>query len=68
MARVFLGYLADGLLIMSVAIELEDLSLGYGSDLAISKVDASIGDGSLTAIIGPNGAGSLHWLKVLQGF
>ena len=67
LARVFLGNLATWLLIMSVAIKMEDLSLGYGSNLAVSKLDASIDDGSLTAIIGPNGAGKSTLVKGIAG-
>ncbi len=52
---------------MSVAIKMEDLSLGYGSNLAVSKLDASIDDGSLTAIIGPNGAGKSTLVKGIAG-
>ena len=52
---------------MSVAINLEDLSLGYGGDLAVSKVHATISDGSLTAIIGPNGAGKSTLVKGIAG-
>jgi len=52
---------------MSVAITLEDLSLGYGSELAVSKIDASIDYGTLTAIIGPNGAGKSTLVKGIAG-
>ena len=67
LARVHLGNVYYRFLIMSAAITLEDLSLGYDGDLAISKVAASIEYGSLTAIIGPNGAGKSTLLKGIAG-
>ena len=52
---------------MSVAITFKQLSLGYGSELAVSKIDASINYGTLTAIIGPNGAGKSTLVKGIAG-
>ena len=52
---------------MSVAITFKKLSLGYGSELAVSKIDANINSGTLTAIIGPNGAGKSTLVKGMAG-
>jgi len=67
LAGVFLGNVDFRSLIMSVAITLKELSLGYGSELAVSKIDASIHNGTLTAVIGPNGAGKSTLVKGIAG-
>ena len=48
--------------------QLKELSLGYGSELAVSKIDANINSGTLTAIIGPNGAGKSTPVKGIAEF
>lgn len=52
---------------MTAAIAFENLTLGYDRLPAVSRLDASIGEGSLTAIVGPNGAGKSTLLKGVTG-
>lgn len=40
-----------------VALEVEELSVQYGSLTALSQVSFSVGDGEILGVIGPNGAG-----------
>jgi zinc transport system ATP-binding protein len=48
-------------------IELEQVSAGYGSILAVQDVSLSIAEGSFTGIIGPNGGGKSTLLKLMLG-
>ena len=49
------------------AIELIDVTAGYGDRAAISSVSLSLAPGSLTAIFGPNGGGKSTLLKCIAG-
>ncbi len=49
------------------AIELVDVTAGYGDRAAISGVSLSLAPGSLTAIFGPNGGGKSTLLKCIAG-
>ena len=42
---------------MSVAVAFEDYSLGYDRSPAVLGLRTEIAEGSLTAVVGPNGAG-----------
>ena len=44
---------------MSSVLSFENLSLGYGDTPAVIDINCSISEGSLTAIVGPNGAGKV---------
>ncbi len=48
-------------------IELQDFSTGYGNRTLIQDVDAIIGDGKLTALIGRNGSGKSTLLRSIAG-
>jgi len=50
-----------------LAVELVDISAGYGDRIALEQIDLTITRGSLLAIIGPNGAGKSTLLKVIAG-
>lgn len=54
---------------MSAIIELQDISLAYGSaqGFALEGVHLAIPKGSRTAIVGPNGAGKSSLFKVILG-
>jgi len=49
------------------AIELTDVTAGYGDRAAISGVSLALSRGSLTAIFGPNGGGKSTLLKCIAG-
>lgn len=51
----------------SLVLELADLSLIYGHNIAIEKIQWSIGRGDMWAIIGPNGGGKSTILKCICG-
>lgn len=48
-------------------IELHNFSIGYGARTLLDGVDATIGDGKLTALIGRNGSGKSTLLRAIAG-
>ncbi len=52
---------------MSVALQLNDVTLGYERHPAVHHLTGSIARGELLAICGPNGAGKSTLLKALSG-
>lgn len=48
-------------------IELHHFSIGYGENLLLREVDASIKEGKLTALIGRNGTGKSTLLRAIAG-
>ena len=52
---------------MTVALEFQNLTLGYDRHPAVHHLQAEISQGSLTAIVGPNGAGKSTLLKGVMG-
>jgi zinc/manganese transport system ATP-binding protein len=51
-----------------MTITLRNLSAGYDRHPAIHHISGSFADGSLTAVVGPNGGGKSTLLKALIGF
>jgi branched-chain amino acid transport system ATP-binding protein len=49
------------------AIELVNVSSGYGSTIILRNVSISVPAGSVTALLGPNGAGKTTLLKTISG-
>lgn len=49
-------------------IVIRGVSRRFGGVAALSKVDADIPDGKITALIGPNGAGKTTFFNVISGF
>ena len=47
--------------------ELQDVSFGYDSRLAIEDATISVDEGGFISIIGPNGGGKSTLLKLLLG-
>lgn len=52
---------------MSALVRFKDATIGYRRHPAVHHVTATIGAGSLTAIVGPNGAGKSTLLKSIVG-
>lgn len=48
-------------------LEVRDLTVYYGSVLALDNVSLTVGDGAIVAMIGPNGAGKSTALKAICG-
>jgi len=52
---------------MSGLLTLENVSAGYGANLVLRGVSLDVAEGSLTAIIGPNGHGKTTLLRTISG-
>lgn len=52
---------------MSYALAFHDLTLGYDRHPVVHHLEATIQQGSLTAVVGPNGAGKSTLLKAVLG-
>jgi len=52
---------------MKLALDFQNLTLGYDQYPAVHHLQAEIAEGSLTAIVGPNGAGKSTLLKGVIG-
>lgn len=48
-------------------IQLKDFTTGYGQRVLLEHVDATVGDGRLTALIGRNGSGKSTMLRAVAG-
>lgn len=48
-------------------IQLDSLTLGYGSDVLLNKVSASLEEGGLIALLGRNGSGKSTLLRAIAG-
>jgi branched-chain amino acid transport system ATP-binding protein len=51
----------------AAALELDDLSVNYGSVPAVRKLDLTVGKGEIVGLIGPNGAGKSTTLHAITG-
>ena len=52
---------------MTVAINFNDVTLGYDRHPAVHHLDGVVSEGSLLAVVGPNGAGKSTLLKSIVG-
>src|SRR5262245_45597931 len=52
---------------MTAALELRQVSAGYGSRTVLREVDLSIASGEWVGIVGPNGAGKSTLLRLMTG-
>ena len=53
--------------VMTLALDFQNLTLGYDRHPAVHRLQAGITEGSLTAVVGPNGAGKSTLLKGVTG-
>jgi zinc/manganese transport system ATP-binding protein len=50
-----------------MGVELKDVSVAYGTRLAVAGITGRFAPASLTAVVGPNGAGKSSLLKAIAG-
>jgi zinc/manganese transport system ATP-binding protein len=51
----------------TMGVELKDVSVAYGTRLAVTGITGRFAPASLTAVVGPNGAGKSSLLKAIAG-
>jgi branched-chain amino acid transport system ATP-binding protein len=51
----------------AAALELDDVSAGYGETVVLEKVRLALGDGETLSIIGRNGVGKTTLLATIMG-
>src|SRR5580704_5167360 len=51
----------------SIGLEVEDLMIAYGGNVAVDGASFRIAEGSITGLIGPNGAGKTTIFNALNG-
>lgn len=49
-------------------IEIKNLTVAYGENIALENLDLKVEKGSLMALVGPNGAGKSTLIKAILGF
>src|SRR5665647_1482141 len=52
---------------MSLALEIQNLSVFYGEDCALEKISLNVAEHEFLGIIGPNGGGKTTLLKAILG-
>jgi ABC-2 type transport system ATP-binding protein len=53
---------------MKTAIEVHDLTMGYGDRTVLSHVEFDVRSGEVFCLLGPNGAGKTTTVEILEGF
>ena len=51
----------------TLALELRDISVGYGRSTVLRAVDLALRKGEVTALLGPNGAGKTTLIRTIAG-
>ncbi|HZK19257.1 MAG TPA: ATP-binding cassette domain-containing protein, partial [Treponemataceae bacterium] len=52
----------------TLAIKIKNVSVSYGSTIALKNITLSVRDGDFLGVMGPNGGGKSTLLKVILGF
>ncbi len=52
---------------MSLFLEIDDLSVGYGGEVVLGHVDLTLARGEIVTIVGPNGSGKTTLLRAVLG-
>jgi len=53
---------------MNDAIEVKELTINYGTTLAVDQLSFEVGFGEVVGILGPNGAGKTSTLETIEGY
>ena len=53
---------------MTVLLELDELSSGYGDVSVIKGLSLKVSSGSITALVGSNGAGKTTLMQTISGY
>jgi ABC-type Fe3+/spermidine/putrescine transport system ATPase subunit len=53
---------------LGVAVEIDDLSVSYGTTPVLHRVSAEVGAGEFVALLGPSGCGKTTLLRAIAGF
>jgi ABC-2 type transport system ATP-binding protein len=57
----------EGLAVENVAVRVQELSISYGSFVAVENLSLTVSNGEIYGLLGPNGAGKTSTIKVLVG-
>ena len=52
---------------MATLLQVDDLTVAYGEQVALREVSLDVREGSVTALLGPNGAGKTTLLRAIAG-
>ncbi len=52
---------------MSLFLEIDDMSVGYGGEVVLGHVDLTLARGEIVTIVGPNGSGKTTLLRAVLG-
>ncbi len=52
---------------MSLFLEIDDMSVGYGGEVVLGHVDLTLARGEIVTIVGPNGSGKTTLLRTVLG-
>ena len=53
---------------MTIAVEVDDLTVRYGRIIAVNGLSLTAGFGAVTALLGPNGAGKTSTIECCEGY
>jgi len=59
---------AEGIAVKSVAVDIRNVALAYGSNVVLRDVSLAIAPGEFFALLGPSGSGKTTLLRLIAGF